>query len=388
MLIRILLFVGLLVSTAVSETYELGPQNRDTLVCTRNLNVTTFDSWFRISAWGDECYMNVDMTPMILVADSHYEDVEVPIYPYTYLRDDGNFEWEFILTEKPFTNVFEFFYESEGLDFFFQDTALFSEIEYLIPDSCVYSYAVYHSSRRDNYIFESGHRVEYETGKAFHIYRPKAWDSRGIEIWCSMHINNGVFSLIIPKDFLEHATYPITVDPTFGYSSVGGTEAAPSTALGSIGNQVYTASTGDQVTQYSIYCRTIGAWTVYFTLYNVSGGLPVTRQFNPDATFGGAGALAVNWRNSNTVSQSLSGGQTYCIAIGDYVNYANQRLYTDLGSGTQRSLATTASLASTWTSSTTSASIYSIYATYIVSASVVDKFGPNVKFGVGVKNAK
>lgn len=63
--------------------------------------------------------------------------------------------------------------------------------------------------------------MEYKTGKAFHIYRPKAIDANGVEQWCSLDIKDGILTVIIPQNFLNKALYPVIVDPTFGYTSAG-----------------------------------------------------------------------------------------------------------------------------------------------------------------------
>ncbi len=86
------------------------------------------------------------------------------------------------------------------------------------------SLAVYHAEKRDNV---------YETGKVAHIYRPMAWDSSGYRVFCEFKdiekyqngtvydISNGL-TIVIPQEFLDNAQYPITVDPTFGYTTQGG----------------------------------------------------------------------------------------------------------------------------------------------------------------------
>jgi len=79
------------------------------------------------------------------------------------------------------------------------------------------SYAVYHSTKRNNIV--GG--MEYQTGKAFHIYRPHAVDADGVKVWCELDITEGELTVTVPEDFLNKASYPVVVDPTFGYSSVG-----------------------------------------------------------------------------------------------------------------------------------------------------------------------
>ena len=82
------------------------------------------------------------------------------------------------------------------------------------PEDVVGSYAVYHNSKRNN---------EYKTGKAFHIYRPLAVDSVGNKVWCDLNIDEakGILSITISQTFLDSAVYPVSIDPSFGYTTAG-----------------------------------------------------------------------------------------------------------------------------------------------------------------------
>jgi hypothetical protein len=87
------------------------------------------------------------------------------------------------------------------------------------PENVVGSYAVYHKTKRDHVIGQTN----YATGKAFHIYRPKVWDADGNEIWAELSYADGTLSVTVPQSFLDSAVYPVRVDPTFGYTSLGAT---------------------------------------------------------------------------------------------------------------------------------------------------------------------
>jgi len=77
------------------------------------------------------------------------------------------------------------------------------------------AYSFYHISKKNN---------QYITGKAFDLFRPIVEDALGNKAWCSPYINPEITELIItvPQPFLDEATYPITIDPDFGYSAIGG----------------------------------------------------------------------------------------------------------------------------------------------------------------------
>ena len=82
------------------------------------------------------------------------------------------------------------------------------------------SYAVYHATRTNMHRSQKD-AEKYKCGKAFHIYRPIAEDALGEKAWCSIEINETLFTLTVPQQFLDEATYPITIDPDFGYTSTG-----------------------------------------------------------------------------------------------------------------------------------------------------------------------
>ena len=60
--------------------------------------------------------------------------------------------------------------------------------------------------------------------KLFHIPRPKAIDDDLTEQWCDLDIDTvaKTMTVKIPWTFLNSATYPIEIDPTFGYTTLGG----------------------------------------------------------------------------------------------------------------------------------------------------------------------
>jgi hypothetical protein len=84
------------------------------------------------------------------------------------------------------------------------------------PPEVVGSYAAYHVSKQNN---------EYTTGKAFHIYRPKLIDALGAEAWGEYNIDaeaSHQLVITLPMAWLATAAFPVTVDPTFGYTTIGG----------------------------------------------------------------------------------------------------------------------------------------------------------------------
>ena len=83
------------------------------------------------------------------------------------------------------------------------------------PENVRGSYAVYAIEGRHN---------RFRNGKICHIYRPVAVDALGARAVCAFSTDadtsNELF-ITMPLDFYNSATYPVTIDPTFGHSSAG-----------------------------------------------------------------------------------------------------------------------------------------------------------------------
>lgn len=140
--------------------------------------------------------------------------------------DKGNegFEFEVEFLSIPDSNIIEFTIQTKELNFYYQPELTEEEIKQGVirPDNIVGSYAVYHKSKINN--IEGG--KSYETGKVFHIYRPYVIDSNDNQRWCDLFIDeiNGLLLITIPQDFLDKASYPVILDPTFGITSQGGSQ--------------------------------------------------------------------------------------------------------------------------------------------------------------------
>lgn len=164
---------------------------------------------------------------------------------------ENEFDIDFTLQSKPDTNVFE--YKIEGandFDFFYQPELTPEEIAEGAsrPENVVGSYAVYHKTKVSHQIGSTN----YATGKVYHIYRPKAIDANGVEQWSEISYVDGVLTVTVPQKFLDDAVYPVRVDPTFGYTSVGGT-TRNLTSTGHIHTAAFSLSEDGNVSSISVY---------------------------------------------------------------------------------------------------------------------------------------
>lgn len=135
---------------------------------------------------------------------------------------DNRMEWDFTFQSKP-GNQFSWTFpiQYSNLVFYYQPELTAEEIangEHR-PDSVVGSYAVYHSYQAHN---------GYKTGKALHIYRPKAFDAAGDTVWLDQFIDttNNTLTISATRSWMRNATYPVTFDPIFGADSIGGSNGS------------------------------------------------------------------------------------------------------------------------------------------------------------------
>ena len=179
-----------------------------------------------------------------------------------------NFKVDFLLNEKPDTNVFcQTIEGAENYDWFYQPPLTPEEIAEGAerPENVVGSYAIYHktlANQRNELIpytdqqalsgedlaemvskgliesFEYEEEgvgtttryrmvgINFETGKAFHVYRPQVWSlsSSSTKEWAELSFENNELCVTVPQKFLDSAEYPVRVDPTFGYTSLGNSQ--------------------------------------------------------------------------------------------------------------------------------------------------------------------
>jgi hypothetical protein len=91
--------------------------------------------------------------------------------------------------------------------------------------------------------------------KVFHIPRPLAADSDGKKQWFDLSLENGRDLVITgDADWLKSAKFPVLIDPTFGYTTIG--------VSNSNGTQDYLYGVGPYAPASSGNCTTIHIYTV------------------------------------------------------------------------------------------------------------------------------
>lgn len=327
--------------------------------------------------------------------------------------DGDKFEFDILLKKKPDTNIFTYNIDTENLDFYFQPplnqeaqnkNLNCTETECkdrngntisLRPENVVGSYAAYYKDGKTGDYSRVGGK-NYETGKAFHIYRPQIIDAAGKKAWAELKVDETAktLSVVVDPAFLTSASYPVTVDPTFGYTTQGGTgysicQMGSGTVTDYRRGTVFSPANDGTLSQISIIKSNFGvvqsSLTPVFLAVNQkdSGGAGIHGQIDSiqsTADYTSPTTAGNGETESYSLSQSVSSGTNYILNItGDcslLSFFSSVGIYGDSTGGISY-LESYASFIkeSPWTESTTGTIKYSIYATYL---------GPKVKLKGGM----
>lgn len=272
--------------------------------------------------------------------------------------EEGGFKVDILLNERPDTNVFCYTIEgAENYDFFYQPPLTDEERTDGAerPPEIEGSYAVYHKTLKNN---------DYKTGKVMHIPRPQVWSMSNEEtkVWADLSYNRGWLCVTVPQDFLDTATYPVRVDPTFGYTSVG---ASSADTRNFITSAEYSVASGADVSKLTIaVSNQFAANTQKGAIYSSAGALSPLEGSTDAYIRSQTVSTFYDFDFSSTVS--LASG-TYLLSIWSDLTFGASTFYYDTATvnSKQTSLAYTGTYPATldFTSVTTNRQ-YSIYATY------------------------
>ncbi len=395
-----------------------------------NKDAFEFKPHLKLKKWGEECTLNVSLPdeveevtekqPKISeqttseeedIIKEHHTPAEIeaqhsnrktrfyqkPPREFTEIDNDGNehtikqledggFEFEVVLDEKPASNIIEFDINTQDLDFFYQPELTQEEKDNgaFRPENVIGSYAVYHSSK--NNMHSSQEEAEkYKTGKAFHIYRPKVTDAEGNEVWGELNIDeqSGKLTVTIPQSFLDNAVYPVSIDPTFGYETEGGSTKR---IIDTISGSWFNLDEPADISEITSYIEYSGPATQYYknAIYDKSdasleGVSEETSGYDPGMSY-------ISKWITHTISLTISTGDYYLVgwADGGFLNLYYDSS-TDKGSYQDK---TYNNFPDPW-SPTTENKKYSIYATYTISTSsptVTTESATNVDFNSATLN--
>jgi len=285
---------------------------------------------------------------------------------YDYLDDEGGYKVVWYLKEKPATNKIEFTIQSKGLDFFYQPELTQKEKDEgcVRPENVVGSYAVYHKTKG---VINNINGKEYKCGKFCHIYRPKIIDAEGKETWGILKIENGIYSVEIPQEFLDKAVYPIKSNDTFGYDSQGDTVYGANTDSGRadyITGTLYTSGNAGTLVSFSVYTKYALSGLARLRLVMYSSDGSALRDYTAEIIPGANAAwMSENCNNSFSVVASTS------YFLGIWQKSGDETTYYDSGGTGAYNSGLTYSQTGSPPSSITNVSnwdnhLFSIYCTY------------------------
>lgn len=181
------------------------------------------------------------------------------------------------------------------------------------PDNVINSYAFY-GKKSSNVIGADGQPiVSYETGKLLHWYRSKLIDANGSERWVQQELLAlNVMRIYLDSNWLNEAVFPVTLDPTLGYSSVGASHTGywygtDHVSVGRDPNQI--SSPGGTVTGMSWYMSIGYTVTLYHYLMELNGS-----SWNRKT--GGTQSYSGGWSNVSITDYSMTAGKNYGVSLG------------------------------------------------------------------------
>lgn len=329
--------------------------------------------------------------------------------------EDGAFEFDLVLSERPPTNVIEFTVQAKNLKAYFQPELTQEEIEQGAqrPERIVRSWAIYHGTERNNRLQEIAENtfdarelaqglaegwlvkkelsaprelpdgtevteVLYELdkdvkgGKFGHIPRPYYTDANGNIVWCDFElpvdeenniIDGGMARLFLPDEY-KTAAYPIVVDPTFGMTSIAGSQGDTSRLRA----QKFTAPTeAGEITTVHVYTRqaVVDTGTVIGTgVYAADASVQNSSLIAAD-TGNATLDVSASWETLN-ISAEFTASQDLLLAA---QSDGQWRMYYDSGSNHYQQLpGTWETWPDPWGAISSQSYIFSIYATYTASA--------------------
>lgn len=319
------------------------------------------------------------------------QKVEAHFYDTGSVKEnEGGYEFEVVLLEKPKTNVITMTIQTKGLDFFYQPPLTKEEIirgTTVRPENVVGSYAVYHQNREGDYTRLGG--KNYKAGKAFHIFRPRIEDAAGKQVWGDLNIDvaKGLLTVTIPQDFLDKAVYPVrhAAGLEFGYHSIGASVAAVSDIQQYLCRASDTPASNGSMTDMVVYAQSQWATCYYYpALYAADGATrlaAVTTDINDQIT------TTYAWVAVPLVYASIVATTAYYLGIG--LNGADTNVKYDAVAGWSTIYKTT--VGGRWLDPFGGAASneykYSIYANYTAAATTVEFNGVDISDVDGVSLA-
>ena len=303
-----------------------------------------------MSFFGDEFFINLNRRDKIAITSAVDGKAEIggidkDIF---HIDEQGRFKWDIEFSSRPAVNSWTWeLKHTKGIEFYYQGELTDEEIADGCerPDEVVGSYAVYCNKRNTSHrmtaitasngqesirladTYPEKYEIlantddfgtetyscslreklsDYKTGKVCHIYRPVCIDTNGLKRYADLKIDGKTLIITIPQDYMDKCAYPMTLDPTFGYETMGASGSSQYDRAFLTRFTPSSAGTAESITAYIINGST-GDWK--FALYGY--GSPLSLK---SGTSNGSGTIE-GWSTLDlTADQSITETE-YVLAV-------------------------------------------------------------------------
>lgn len=295
-------------------------------------DASKFHPQFKMTRWNNEANVSFRLIDdWIPVANEHYSESNGVIewkkmwkgkdwiarFYEDWTNSDGAYKFvEMVLPEKPPTNQITFSVVSKDVAFFYQPELTQQEIDEgaIRPDEVVGSYAIYSKSSGG---MNSSDGKDYKVGKVGHLFRAYLEDANGDRIWADYNTDlseTGILTITVDQTWINNAAYPVTLDPTFGYTGVGASFINVSTNDHVIAGQWTIGENGslDSITIYSDSDNVTNC-SAFNVIYNDSSDAPGSLKGTSSSRTVSDNEL--DWFTQSMSSESLVASTPYWLAI-------------------------------------------------------------------------
>ena len=180
----------------------------------------------------------------------------------------------------------------------------------------------------------NSHAVYTDAGeKVAHISRAKLIDANNSEVYVDTDILGNVFRVYLPVSWMQTAVYPVMFDPTFGYTTIGGSSAG---MFGYVDGSWFTAPDDGNVTDITIYFAS-GSGNMRLAIYNGTDDALLEESASEAFT-------SANWNTITGFTQWVNSGDVYYLmaqvddngAGTSYDTVSNKEYYVSQGYGAFR----------------------------------------------------
>lgn len=335
---------------------------------------TDFNPHIKLSRWGDTEF-SIDLPKAVFPgtetigstqekASWRKGDFETRFYRKApiYSHESGRMEFEIVLHSNPGNNTFNLPFNHTNCIFNKQPPTI---LGVAVADEVNGSYAVYRADGKKN--------NQFTTGKICHIYRPHIVDSLGAGAWCDILITPGILKITVPAGYLDTATYPVFLDPTFGDTGVGATPAAVDDVVAA---EVFTLSEAGSVTKLTVYTDVsiTGSRSIIGAVYNSTGA---TKQGSDSSE--STSTNTPGWHDLTFGTPIALSAADYVLGVAHQAGAGDHRIYVDSeGAATNKDYAHTydSTMPADISTGADDDVSLSLYATYTVGSPTSNIHGP------------